>query len=69
MPEPDVAYALVFDVCRDGYRYWWFPAIGVVFGILCFIEDHVLKRGRIRPLPPRRRFPAGWATSSASSGR
>jgi hypothetical protein len=49
MQEPST-YKLVFDVAREGYRYWWFPAaglIGVAGGTLDLLAAmHAAKRPR-----------------------
>jgi len=44
-------YRLVFDITREWYRNWWFPAVGLVFvaGTLAFAL--YTRRPRTPPLP------------------
>jgi hypothetical protein len=53
-------YQVVFDVCRAGYRHWWFPAVGIALGALWYAIDQVTSRITKGPLSPRWTFPARW---------
>lgn len=56
-------YELVFDVRREGYRNWWFPAFGLIFvvvgcGMLWFRRYYPVRSGKW--LRWRRAFPYIW---------
>ena len=58
-------YRLVFDVTREGFRDWWFPAFGLIFVALGVMGVIVERRFAARP----RRWPRAlgvWAFLSFS---
>ncbi len=53
-------YKLIFDVTREGFRAWWFPAFGLLFVALGVVGVIVERRFASRP----RRWPGAlgvWA--------
>lgn len=57
---PPDGYTLVFDITREGYRDWWFPAFGLIFVALGVAAVVYVRRAR--SLSPRRGLAIGaWA--------
>ena len=53
-------YEVVFDVAEAGYRYWWGPAVGLVFVIIGMCQlIYVYRNFRgaaVQPVPSKRAF-------------
>jgi hypothetical protein len=43
-------YQLVFDVAQDGYRYWWFVAIGVLVAFFGHLVLWICKQEKVSQL-------------------
>lgn len=45
-------YHVVFDAAQNGYRYWWFPAIGIAMFIFGYVNFQLQKK-RLESKNPR----------------
>jgi len=54
----DSDFTTVYDAASSGYRYWWFPAVGLIFIGIGLILPKLFKAG-IFPEYQKRIF-AGW---------
>src|SRR5438132_9890049 len=48
----DAAFRTVFDASTTGWRYWWFPAIGLIFVGIGLALPALMRAGVFRRPPP-----------------
>lgn len=48
----DAAFRTVFDASTSGWRYWWFPAFGLIFVAIGLALPALMRAGVFRRSPP-----------------
>ncbi len=48
----DGEFTVIFDLAKEGYREWWFPAFGLIFVAVGFAIPALTRCGIFRKQPP-----------------